>query len=99
MKEMEMSKIVSICDRINSCSSSEEIKEVKKEIISELDREHTEKMNKFNEMKAQHDAELNPISKEIEKAIASKDFNLVKDLLNKQTELIAKQSAELFSVM
>lgn len=88
-----------IINDLNSCSSVEQIKSYKEEQIRKMDIEHTEKMNKFNEMKAQHDAELNVISKEIREAIASKDFNLVKDLLKKQSELIAKQNAELLSVM
>ena len=88
-----------IINGLNSCSSVEQIKSYKEEQIRKMDIEHTEKMNKFNEMKAQHDAELNVISKEIREAIASKDFNLVKDLLKKQSELIAKQNAELLSVM
>lgn len=99
MKNIEMAKIVSICDRINSCSSSEKIEQTKKEIISELDGEHTEKMNKLNDMKARHDEELDSMSKEINDAIASNDFVKVQDLLTKQAELIIKQGMEMLSVM
>lgn len=85
--------------KLDACSSVEQINILKKETMEKIDREHTEKMNKLNNMKVRHDAELNVISKEIKEAIASKDFNLVKDLLKKQSELIAKQNAELLSVM
>lgn len=88
-----------IINGLNSCSSVEQIKSYKEEQIRKMDIEHTEKMNKFNEMKAQHDAELNAISKEIKEAIASNDFVKVQDLLKKQTKIIAKQNEEMLSVM
>lgn len=96
---MEMTKIINIRDRINSCSSSEEIEQVKKEINSELDREHTEKINKFNDMNTRHDSELDEIRKLIKEAINSKDFAKVQSLLKKQTELITKQGMEMLSTM
>ena len=88
-----------ICNRINNCSSIEQIKEEKEKILSEIEKDHKKKMDLINCMKAKHDAELDIISKEIKEAIASKNFNLVKDLLLKQTEIIAKQNEEMLSVM
>lgn len=89
-----------ICNKINNCSSSiEQIKEEKEKILSEIEKDHKKKMDLINCMKAKHDAELDIISKEIKEAIASKNFNLVKDLLLKQTEIIAKQNEEMLSVM
>lgn len=99
MKNMEMTKIINIRDRINSCSSSEEIEQTKKEISSELDREHTEKINKFNDMKTRHDSELDEIGKLIKEAINSKDFVKVQSLIKKQTELITKHGMEMLSIM
>ena len=88
-----------ICNRINNCSSIEQIKEEKEKILSEIEKDHKKKMDLITCMKAKHDAELDIISKEIKEAIASKNFNLVKDLLLKQTEIIAKQNEEMLSVM
>lgn len=88
-----------IINGLNSCSSVEQIKSYKEEQIRKMDIEHKKKMDLINCMKAKHDAELDIISKEIKEAIASKNFNLVKDLLLKQTEIIAKQNEEMLSVM
>lgn len=88
-----------IKNNLNSCSSVEQINVLKKETMEKIDREHKEKMNKFNEIKARHDEELDTISKEIKKSIDSKDFVKVQVLLKKQTELIEKQSIEILSVM
>ena len=96
---MEMTKIVNICDRINSCSSIAEIEKTKKEIISELDNEHKNKMNKFNEIKARHESELDTISEEIKKYIASKDFDKVSELIKKQALITAEQNMEMLSIM
>lgn len=64
-----------------------------------MNKEYEKKLDMFNEMKAQHDSELLNIRKEINKAIASNDFVKVQDLIKKQTEIIAKQNAEMLSVM
>lgn len=94
-----MINLSEIKNNLNSCSSVEQINVLKKETMEKIDREHTEKMNKFNEIKARHDEELDTISKEIKEAIDSKDFVKVQVLLKKQTELIEKQSIEILSVM
>ena len=88
-----------ICNRIHTCASIEQIKEEKEKILSEIEKDHKNKMDILNALKAKHDAELDIISKEIKEAIASKNFNLVKDLLLKQAEIIAKQNEEMLSVM
>ena len=64
-----------------------------------MNKEYEKKLDMFNEMKAQHDSELLNIRKEINKAIASNDFVKVQDLIKKQTEIIAKQNAEMLSIM
>ena len=83
----------------SDCTTVKEIHEKENKILETLRVEHKKKMDLINCMKAQHDAELDIISKEIKEAIASKNFNLVKDLLLKQTEIIAKQNEEMLSVM
>ena len=94
----------------SDCTTVKEIHEKENKILETLrvehkkkmdsiETEHKKKMDLINCMKAKHDAELDIISKEIKEAIASKNFNLVKDLLLKQTEISAKQNEEMLSVM
>ena len=80
---------------LDACSSVEEINALKET----MEKEHIEKMNELNNMKARHDAELDEIGKQIKEAIASKDFTRVQSLLKKQAEIIMRQSSEMLSVM
>ena len=80
---------------LDACLTLEQINDLK----DKMQQEHAEKISEINNMKSRHEAELDEISKDIKKAIASKDFARVKDLLKKQTEIITRQSAEMLSVM
>ena len=82
-------------NKLDACSSVEQINALKET----MEKEHIEKMNELNNMKARHDAELDEIGKQIKEAIASKDFTRVQNLLKKQAEIITRQSAEMLSVM
>lgn len=80
---------------LDACLTLEQINDLKEK----MQQEHAEKISEINNMKSRHEAELDEISKDIKKAIASKDFTRVKDLLKKQAEIITRQSAEMLSVM
>lgn len=82
-------------NKLDACSSVEQINALKET----MEKEHIEKMNELNNMKARHDAELDEIGKQIKEAIASKDFTRVQSLLKKQAEIIMRQSSEMLSVM
>lgn len=81
-------------NKLDACSSVEQINALKET----MEKEHIEKMNELNNMKARHDAELDEIGKQIKEAIASKDFTRVQSLLKKQAEIIMRQSSEMLSV-
>lgn len=81
-------------NKLDACSSVEQINALKET----MEKEHIEKMNELNNMKARHDAELDEIGKQIKEAIASKDFTRVQNLLKKQAEIIMRQSSEMLSV-
>ena len=81
-------------NKLDACSSVEQINALKET----MEKEHIEKMNELNNMKARHDAELDEIGKQIKEAIASKDFTRVQNLLNRQAESIMRQSSEMLSV-
>ena len=81
-------------NKLDACSSVEQINALKET----MEKEHIEKMNELNNMKARHDAELDEIGKQIKEAIASKDFTRVQNLLKKQAEIIIRQSSEMLSV-
>lgn len=85
--------------KLDACSSVEQIREYKNYVLNIMDREHVEKMNRLDEMKIRHDAELDEIGKKIKDAIASKDFSLVQELIKKQTEIMKKQNDEMLSIM
>ena len=86
--------MMDIKNKLDACSSVEQINALKET----MEKEHIEKMNELNNMKARHDAELDEIGKQIKEAIASKDFTRVQSLLKKQAEIIMRQSSEMLSV-
>lgn len=88
-----------IKNKLDACSSVEQINVLKRETMEKIDREHAEKMNRLNEMKINHEVEQLEIEKKIKEALASKDFIKVQDLLKKQAEIITRQSAEMLSIM
>ena len=81
-------------NKLDACSSVEQINALKET----MEKEHIEKMNELNNMKARHDAELDEIGKQIKEAIASKDFTRVQNLLKKQAEIIMRQNSEMLSM-
>lgn len=66
---------------LDACLTLEQINDLKEK----MQQEHAEKISEINNMKSRHEAELDEISKDIKKAIASKDFARVKGRNNHET--------------
>ena len=87
-----------IKNRLDACSSVEEIRECKKDMLNTIESEHKNKMHEIASMKARHEAEHDELAKSIREALGSGDFSKVQELLKKQTELLEKHGAEILSI-
>ena len=91
--------MMDIKNKLDACSSVEEIRECKKDTLSVMEIEHRKKMLAIENMKARHEAENDELAKLINNALNSGDFEKVQSLLKKQAELIKQHGAEMLSIM